>query len=110
MTKLRNIFELPQTLNEDEVFEVLAHGDVKIERIVSTGQPSPENEWYDQLVDEWVILLQGEATINFEDVGEVKLIKGDYILIKAHERHKVTKTSAQPPCIWLAVHGNLSLK
>jgi cupin 2 domain-containing protein len=32
---------------------------------------------------------------------------GDYLLIPAHCRHRVEYTSADPPCIWLAIHGNL---
>ncbi|NEO01320.1 MAG: cupin, partial [Moorea sp. SIO3I7] len=36
-----------------------------------------------------------------------KLKPGDYLFIKAHQKHRVEYTSAEPPCIWLAVHGNL---
>lgn len=110
MSDIRNIFQLSQEPDEKEIFEVLALGDVKIERIISTGQTTPEGQWYDQDTDEWVILLQGEAKLLFEEIGEIELKKGNYMLIKAHERHKVTYTSIEPPCIWLAVHGNLTLQ
>lgn len=110
MNEIRNIYQLSQEPLKKEIFEVLASGDVKIERIISTGQTTPEGQWYDQDTDEWVILLQGEAKLLFEDLAEIELKKGNYMLIKAHERHKVTYTSTEPPCIWLAVHGNLTLQ
>lgn len=109
MNEIRNIYQLSQEPLKKEIFEVLASGDVKIERIISTGQTTPEGQWYDQDTDEWVILLQGEAKLLFEDLAEIELKKGNYMLIKAHERHKVTYTSTEPPCIWLAVYGNLTL-
>ena len=56
-----------------------------------------------------MILLQGQATLLFFDNSSIKLKSGDYLLIKAHQKHRVTFTSIDPPCIWLAIHGNLSL-
>lgn len=106
MTKLRNVFEIPQLTSDKEFNEVMTQGDVIIERIISTGQTTPVDEWYNQEKDEWVILLDGEARLNFEESGEIIMNKGDYILIKAHERHRVEYTSVNPPCIWLAIHGN----
>ena len=57
-----NLFgKIPESLPE-ELFETLAESpDVKIERIVSRGQITPEGEWYDQSKDEWVVLLSGKA-------------------------------------------------
>lgn len=102
--------EVKAIINEmslsDEVFETLVSGDILIERIISTGQTTPEGEWYDQEKDEWVILMQGEAKLLFEEGSEVKMVKGDYLLIKAHQKHRVIHTSVDPPCIWLAVHAN----
>lgn len=103
---MMNIFQLPPVLPEEEVFETLVSGqDVLIERIVSCGQITPENQWYDQERDEWVVLLQGNAEISREDGRITKLKAGDWLLIPAHERHRVTYTSSDPPCIWLAVHA-----
>ncbi len=42
---------------------------VTIERIVSEGHTSPESGWYEQKRHEWVIVLQGAATILFENGG-----------------------------------------
>ena len=54
-----------------------------------------------------MILLQGEATLSYEDRSQIKLTVGDYLFIPAHQKHRVEYTSASPPCIWLAVHGNM---
>jgi len=54
-----------------------------------------------------VILLQGQAILSYRDGREVFLKAGDYLLIVAHEKHRVEQTSADPPCIWLAIHGSL---
>lgn len=109
MIKPRNIYDSPNSLGTEEFFETLVKGDVRIERIISFGHTTPADQWYDQESDEWVILLEGNAIVLFEDNVEVSLQNGDYILIKAHEKHRVTFTSSEPACIWLAVHGNLTL-
>lgn len=38
-----------------------------MERIVSNGQVTPEGEWYDQDLDEWVVVLEGEARLHYMD-------------------------------------------
>ena len=106
---MKNLYELPEKLNNEEVFEPLASGgDVLIERIVSTGQATPEGQWYDQERDEWVALLRGEAELRFEDGEILRMAEGDWLLIPAHRRHRVEWTSSDPPCIWIAVHGNFT--
>ncbi|MGB0839300.1 MAG: cupin domain-containing protein [Chitinophagales bacterium] len=107
---MANLFNLPAPLpipNEPELFEELVKKDqVCIERIVSTGQITPENEWYEQKNDEWVVLLQGKAKLLYDhEKGETKTLQaGDYLLIPAMRKHRVVYTSTEPPCIWLAVH------
>ena len=103
-----NIFNLPPELPKEELFESLVSSNqVLIERIISTGQTTPEGEWYDQEQDEWVILLQGEAVISYFDASRITLKTGDYLFIPAHQKHRVEYTSSEPVCIWLAVHANL---
>jgi cupin 2 domain-containing protein len=103
-----NLFELPSPLPCDEQFAILAEGhQLRIERILSSGQTTPLGNWYDQDLDEWVMLLQGEAELFFEDGVRQRLKAGDYLLLPAHRRHRVEYTSTEPPCIWLAVHGIL---
>lgn len=109
MIEVANIFKLPELVGDTEFAELLAEGDAMIERIISTGQTTPDKEWYDQENDEWVILLDGEARLLFDGAeGEVTMHKGDYMLIKAHKKHRVTFTSKHPPCIWLAIHSKLT--
>ena len=49
-------------LEEPELFETLATGagSIRVERIVSNGQVTPEGEWYDQDPDEWVVVLEAK--------------------------------------------------
>ena len=103
-----NLFNLPDPLPHNEEFtEVLHSKDLKIERIVSTGQTTPEGQWYDQHEDEWVALIQGEAILEYENGKKLRLSAGDHILLPAHCRHRVAYTSTQPPCIWIAVFGKM---
>lgn len=103
-----NIFELPSFLPDEEYFEkILSTQNLTIERIISTGQTTHQNQWYNQEKDEWVILLQGEAELSYEDGSKIRLKAGDYLFIPAHQKHRVDYTSHKPPCIWLAVHANL---
>ena len=102
---MNNLFKLPQLPLEDEQFDTLMEkGGVMIERIISTGQVSPPGFWFDQDRDEWVILMQGSAELEFEDGKKVQLEKGDFVLCPKDLKHRVTYTSAEPACIWLAVH------
>ena len=103
-----NIFNLPDPLPGDEMFTDLISTDgVRIERIVSSGQTTPPGEWYDQDNDEWVALIQGVAVLEYENGEKLRLSAGDHLLIPAHRRHRVDFTSEKPPCIWIAVFGEL---
>jgi len=109
---LKNLFHIPTSTptgpEAPEVFETLIKtADLLVERIISSGQATPEGEWYDQEVDEWVVLVTGQARIRFEPGELVELNPGDYLLVPAHRRHRVEHTSVDPRCIWLAIHGNL---
>ncbi len=108
-----NILDLPsaQALQApQELYETLAAGDgILIERIISRGHTTPVGDWLDSEQDEWVLLLQGEAVIAYLD-GSLTIIKtGDYLLIPAHQKHRVEFTSSEPPCIWLAVYGKMTV-
>jgi cupin 2 domain-containing protein len=97
----------------EEIFQTIASGDgkFKVERIISTGQITPEDQVYDQDVDELVFLIQGEAKLLFvESNNEVCLKKGDSVFIKANCKHKVTYTSKEPPCVWIAIHGMMNFR
>ncbi len=102
--ELKNIFEnVPQELKK-ELFQTLAeNNNIRIERIISRGQITPENKWYNQNENEFVILLKGEAELLFENGEKEKLRSGDYLIIPAHRKHRVVYTSKNPECIWLTV-------
>jgi len=96
-----NIFNLPALPLTEELTTVLAESrNVRIERIINTGQTT---NWYDQEQCEFVVLLEGNAVIEFENNKNVTLSKGDTLLINPHERHRVSFTSSEPPCVWLCV-------
>ncbi len=100
-----NLFKsIPEEIY-DEIFDLIIETDsVKIERIVSKGHTSPESGWYDQESNEWVIVLKGEAKILIENEGEKHLVKGSYMNIPAHRKHKVVWTKKDSETIWLAIH------
>lgn len=89
-----------------EVFAELLHAPyLRIERIVSTGQATPPDEWLDQAHAEWVLLLRGAAGLLFADEAVPLTLKpGDHLHIPAHRRHRVEWTAPDEPTIWLAVH------
>jgi cupin 2 domain-containing protein len=105
--KQGNIFSgLPVGGAVAESFDVLVERPgFRVERIVSTGQASPPDFWYDQPEDEWVVLLSGAAGLYFESAAEVRDLKpGDWLHIPAHMKHRVEWTDATQPSVWLAVH------
>ena len=69
----------------------------------SDGNYSPASGWYDQMEDEWVLVLQGAGRIQFEDGTEQTLYAGDHINIAAHQKHRISWTDPSEITIWLAV-------
>ncbi len=103
-----NLYKLKQVNPGREESELLIPDcGIAIERIVSSGQASPEGFWYNKERDEWVALLQGKARLAWKNGRTLDMEAGDWVLIPAGEEHRVEKTSQTPPCIWLAVHGNM---
>ena len=96
---------LPEVLNE-EVFEtLLSRPGIRLERILSKGQKTPEGTWYEQSEDEWVLLIQGRAQLCIEGQNElVHLAAGDSLWLPAQCRHRVAWTDPNAHCIWLALH------
>jgi cupin 2 domain-containing protein len=103
-----NIFKIAENLPSQELFEtILSKPNFLVERIVSSGQVTPSGQWYDQETDEWVILLQGEAELSYQDGSRLRMRSGDYVMILAHQKHRVEYTSSDPVCIWLAIHMSI---
>lgn len=96
-----NLFASPPMPLSEELTEILAQGgSTRVERIVSTGQTT---DWYDQTETEFVVVLQGEGDLEYKDGTVKKLKAGDWLVLPPHQRHRVCRTSANPPCIWLCV-------
>ncbi len=101
---MSNLFAgLSPDAQAEQLVELLSRPGLRIERIVSTGQASPPGFWYDQPQAEWVLLLQGEASLAFEDEPAPRRLQaGDFVDIAPHRRHRVEATAAFT--LWLAVH------
>jgi cupin 2 domain-containing protein len=104
--KAENIFSEIPGESGDELFETVIRTEgFKLERIISAGHRSPEGFWYDQEQEEWVILLRGRAGLRFEGEDEIlEMNPGDYIHIRAHQRHRIEWTDPAGKTIWLAIH------
>lgn len=89
----------------EEHTDVLLQSELwRLERIHSCACSSPAGFWYEQGEEEWVMLLQGRAGLQFSDEPtERQLQPGDSVFIRAGRRHRVTATDPPPGTIWLAL-------
>ncbi len=106
VSALSNLFSVPPGRQAGElVTELLSAAELRIERIVSTGQASPPGFWYNQEWNEWVALLSGSARLRLEGEPRPRAMgPGDFVNIPAHRRHRVEATDPREPTIWLAIH------
>jgi cupin 2 domain-containing protein len=103
-TSVSNIYsDIPNHLPQELFTLLLKDKNVRIERIVSQGQRTPVGEWYDQMQNEWVIMLQGEAVIEYETMEQHALKTGDFLFIPAHTKHRVSWTATLQKTVWLAI-------
>src|SRR5690606_28818463 len=84
---MNNLFaDLPDSLAEELTSVLVQSPQVRIERIVSCGQRSPDRFWYDQHEVEWVVVLRAAARLPIEGASAPRhLPAGD------------------EPTVWLAV-------
>jgi len=89
----------------EECTEVLLQSGLwRLERIHSCDYRSPAGFWYEQPEEEWVMVLQGRASLRFADqTTDHQLQPGDSLWIRAGWRHRVTATDSAPGTIWLAL-------
>ena len=101
-----NIYKcIPQQLDKEHLQILAQNENVRIERIISKGHASEKDFWYDQDQDEFVLLLKGKAILGFfEDDKTLSLSAGDYLIIKAHQKHRVTWTDPDTDTFWLTVY------
>lgn len=99
MIRKINLYEGTEPSSNRELFSTLhAAKTVRIESIRSWLKDP--GEWYDQEEEEWVALLEGEATL--EIAGEILFLqRGDSLLIPSHTLHRVLSTS--PNALWIGV-------
>jgi cupin 2 domain-containing protein len=103
-TSSMNLFaNLPSVLPEELVETLFQSAATRIERIVSHGHASPNEFWYDQPQNEWVVVLRGAGRLQFED-KVIEMRPGDYVNIPAHKKHRIEWTTPEEATIWLAVH------
>lgn len=94
-----NIYDCIIPQNGETFISLLEHKNIKINRIVSSENIEPKE--YIQEEDEWLVLLEGKATLRIKN-EEKKLNKGDTFFIPAKVPHTVLKT--QDGTVWLTVH------
>lgn len=98
--KTTNLFVHAGTPASGERFDtLLTHKNLVIERIVSSSAIMPTG--YVQPQDEWVVLLQGSATLEVAGVIH-ELQTGDTLFLPAGTPHTVKQVAAGS--LWLAVH------
>jgi cupin 2 domain-containing protein len=101
--KVENIFgDTEGALGKEDFSTLLESENVKVERVVSHAASSPEEFWYDQAHAEWVMIVRGEATLEFESGQRIEMKEGDYLTIPPHTRHRVHQTGLET--VWLVVH------
>jgi cupin 2 domain-containing protein len=94
---------IPAALPHELVTTLVQAEGVRIERVVSRGHASPPGFWYDQAEDEFVLLVEGEAGLELEGQPEVRLRRGDWLVLPAHARHRVAWTAPDRDTLWLCV-------
>jgi len=94
-----NIYDTITPQSGETFTTLLAHKNIKINRIVSSDHLD-ETE-YIQEEDEWLVLLEGEATLLLDQVRKT-LTKGDTLFIPSKTPHRVLRT--HNGTVWLTVH------
>lgn len=99
-TPVHNLLDDAAAPTQGERFDtLLQHRNLHIERIVSSRNIHPTE--YVQEQDEWVLLVQGTATLLID--GRMTALKaGDHVFLPARTPHTVTEVSQG--ALWLAIH------
>jgi len=104
--KISSLFHgIPEIL-PDELFETLLQTPgFRLERIVSRRHATPPGTWFDQSMDEWVLMLAGRAGLRFENPDlTLEMQPGEHLLIPAGRRHRVEWTDPDRDTVWLALY------
>lgn len=100
-----NLFtDIPEHLPAEWLQDLLVHRGLRIERIVSRGHTTPPGHWYEQDWDEWVLLIRGDAELEYRDPpARRRLAPGDWLFIPAGVAHRVSWTTPDEDTLWLAL-------
>lgn len=94
-----NIYDTQSPSTGETLTTLLAHKNIKINHILSSDDF--EATEYNQEEDEWLVLLEGKATLLIDKV--VKILKnGDTLFIPANVPHTIL--SIEKGTAWLTVH------
>lgn len=103
---INNIFKYSNKLinSKDEFFEDLINNNsFRIERIISSGQRTPDSIWLEEETNEFVLLIEGASNIRFfEDNSTIDLQKGDWFVIPKNTKHRIEYT--ENLTYWLTIH------
>ena len=94
-----NIHDYIVPQSGEDLTTLLSHKNIKINRIVSSDNVEPVE--YVQEEDQWLIVLEGKATLLIENKEKV-LTEGDTLFISSKTPHSVLNT--QNGTVWLTVH------
>lgn len=94
-----NIYNYTTPQKGETFTSLLEHKNIKINAIVSSEVI--DEKTYLQEEDEWLVLIEGEATLLVED-KEIKLKKGDTLFIPSKTPHRIINT--QNGTLWLTCH------
>ncbi len=98
---IHKLFANSSTAKSETITPLLSGTSFTLEHIQSNRAASETDVWYNQETPEWVALIKGQATLQFES-GTLELKTGDALLIEAHSKHRVSYTSSD--ATWLALH------
>lgn len=101
LLRVQNLFDRPKGTKE-EIYPLHKGRAFALEHIVSRGQASDPEFWYDQPKEEWIVLIMGRASLEFKDHPTITLLAGDSLLIPAHCIHRVAFTSEDAH--WIVLH------
>ena len=94
-----NIYNYTTPQTGETFTALLEQKNVKINRIVSSDEL--DAKVYIQDEDEWLVLLEGEATLLLDN-EEKNLMKGDTLFIPSKKPHRILHTLSGT--LWLTVH------
>ena len=94
-----NLYDYITPQSGEDLTCLLSHKNIKINRIVSSD--NVEAVECHQEEDEWVVLLQGKATLLLQG-KEVILTQGETLFIPAETTHSILNTDKNT--LWLTIH------